>query len=186
MYISYSCTKKNGKVKCTNKGIRRDVLEKMVLEHLSKRVFNESILPSIIEKYNDFALTKNSELLLIKKQLWEQIKETEKGINNIVNLVVATGSVALTDKLKELEEKKVQLKATIAETENKLSEMSVDAEKLKKAFRKAKHMLGSGTLKNQKAIVQQYVKEVKIFKETIIVEYNISGTYTLKEELPRI
>ena len=58
--------------------------------------------------------------------------------------------------------------------------MSIDADKLKSAFNKAKRML-----KNRKAIVQQYVKEVVIFKDKIAVEYNISGTYTVKEELPR-
>ena len=46
-------------------------------------------------------------------------------------------------------------------------------------------MLGSGTLKNRKAIVQQYVKEVRIYKDRVIVEYNISGTYTVKEEISR-
>ena len=89
------------------------------------------------------------------------------------------------DKLKELEATKAQLQESLKETEQKISEMSIDANKLKSAFNKAKRMLKSGTLKNRKAIVQQYVKEVIIFKDKITVEYNVSGTYTVKEELPR-
>ena len=61
----------------------------------------------------------------------------------------------------------------------------IDANKLKSAFNKAKRMLKDGTLKNRKAIVQQYVKEVIIYKDKILVEYNISGTYTVKEEIQR-
>ena len=84
-----------------------------------------------------------------------------------------------------METTKAQLQESLSEAERKISEMSIDADKLKSAFNKAKRMLKSGTLKNRKAIVQQYVKEVVIFKDKITVEYNISGTYTVKEELPR-
>ena len=184
-YVSYSCTKKNGKVKCANPGISRDMLEQIILERLSEKVFNKDTLPTIIEKYNDFAMSKNSEFLLMKKELESKIDETEKGINNIVNLVVSTGSTALTNKLKELEITKAQLQESLTEAERKLSEMSIDAEKLKSAFNKAKRMLKSGTLKNRKVIVQQYVKEIVIYKDKITVEYNISGTYTVTEELTR-
>lgn len=184
-YVSYSCTKKNGKAKCDNTGISRDMLEQIILERLSEKVFNKDILPTIIERYNDFALSKNSEFLLMKKELEAKIAETDRGINNIVNLVVSTGSIALTDKLKELETTKSQLQESLIEAERKISEMSIDADKLKSAFNKAKRMLKSGTLKNRKAIVQQYVKEVVIFKDKIIVEYNISGTYTVKEKIQR-
>lgn len=185
VYISYNCTKRNGKVKCHNTGVQRDILEKIILEQLSEKVFNEAILPDIIEKYNDFALNKNGEFILRKKEIKERIKGTDKGISNIVELVVSTGSVALTDKLKELETTKLQLQESLLEIEQKISEMTIDSNKLKLAFRKAKKMLGSGTLKNRKAIVQQYVKEVRIYKDKVIVEYNISGAYTVKEEIIR-
>ena len=185
-YISYTCTKKNGKEKCRNKGIQRDLIESIMLKHLSEEVFNKEILPSVISKYNDFALTKNNEFLLMKNQLEKRIADTDKGINNLVNLVVSTGSSALAEKLKELEATKVQLELSLKDAERKLSEMTVDEAKLKKAFSKAKRMLKSGTLKNRKAIVQQYVKQVVIYPDSIEVEFNIIGdTYTIKETYPR-
>ena len=143
------------------------------------------MLPSIIEKYNDFALSKNSAFLSMQKELQAKIAEIDKGINNIVNIIVSTGSAALSDKLKELEATKAQLQESLSEAERKISEMHIDANKLKPAFNKAKRMLKSGTLKNRKAIVQQYVKEVVIYKDKITVEYNISGTYTVTEKLIR-
>ena len=63
--------------------------------------------------------------------------------------------------------------------------MSIDVNKLKSAFNKAKRMLKSGELKNRKAIVQQYIKEVVVYKDKITVEYNILSTFTVKEELQR-
>lgn len=184
-YVSYSCTKKNGKVKCKNPGISREQLEEMILDRLSDKVFNKDMLPSIIEKYNDFALSKNSTFLTMQKELQAKITETDKGINNIVNIIVSTGSAALTDKLKELESTKAQLQDSLSEAERKLSEMHIDANKLKSAFNKAKRMLKSGTLKNRKAIIRQYVKEIVIYKDKITVEYNISDTYTVKDEILR-
>lgn len=185
-YISYNCTKKNGKEKCRNKGVQRDVLESIVLKSLSEKVFNKDILPEIISKYNVFALSKNNEFVLMKKQLEKRIAETDKGITNIVNLVVSTGSAALAEKLKELEAEKESLEISLKEAERKLSEMTVDESKLKKAFSKAKRMLKSGALKNRKAIVQQYVKQVVMYPDKIEVEFNVIGdTYTIKETYPR-
>lgn len=82
-YVSYSCTKRNGKMKCKNKGTQKDVLETIVLKSLSEKVFNKDILPEIISRYNDFALSKNKEFIAVKKQLEQRLAEIEKGIANM-------------------------------------------------------------------------------------------------------
>ena len=184
-YISYTCTKKNGKEKCRNKGIQRDLIESIVLKHLSEKVFNKDIFPTIVSMYNDFALNKNSELLTMAKQIEKRISATDKGINNIVNLVVTTGSAALAGKLTELESEKANLEKSLIEAKRKISEMTVNEAELKKAFSKAKRLLVSGTLKNRKAIVQHYVKQVVMYNDKIEVEYNIFGGYTIKETLSK-
>ena len=185
-YISYTCTKKNGREKCRNRGTQRDLIESIILNKLSEKVFDVKILPEIIARYNDFALSKNKEFIAVKKQLEQRLAEIEKGIANIVNLVVTTGSAALAEKLKELELEKVTLEISLKEAERKLSEMSVDEAQLKKAFSKAKSLLKSGTLKNRKAIVQQYVKQVVMYPDKVEIEFNVIGdTYTIKESFPR-
>ena len=63
--------------------------------------------------------------------------------------------------------------------------MTVNEAELKKAFSKAKRLLVSGTLKNRKAIVQHYVKQVVMYNDKIEVEYNIFGGYTIKETLSK-
>lgn len=179
LYISYNCTKRNGKESCHNPGIKRDVLEKAVLGRLADAVFDEKLLPDIVAKYNDFAKEKDQELFAAKTQVERRIAETNNGINNIVNLVVQTGSSAPADKLKELEAEKVQLEASLLDIETQLEKMTVLEEALRAAFKEAKRMLQSGTLVNRKAIVDRYVKVVIIYPDTITVEFNISGTYTL-------
>lgn len=185
LYISYNCTKKNGKETCHNPGIRRDALEKAVLERLADAVFDEKLLPDIVAKYNDFAKEKDHELITTKNQIKRRIIETTKGINNIVSIVVQTGSSALADKLKELESEKVQLEASLLDVEVQLEKMIISEEALKAAFKKAKKMLQSGTLSNRKAIVDHYVKRVIIYPDQITVEFNISETYTIIETINR-
>jgi site-specific DNA recombinase len=185
-YISYTCTKKNGREKCRNRGTQRDLIESIILNKLSEKVFDVKILPEIISRYNDFALSKNKEFIAVKKQLEQRLAEIDKGIANIVNLVVTTGSAALAEKLKELELEKVTLEISLKEAERKLSEMSVDEAQLRKAFSKAKSLLKSGTLKNRKAIVQQYVKQVVMYPDKVEIEFNVIGdSYTIKESYPR-
>ena len=111
--------------------------------------------------------------------------ETEKAISNIVDIVVATGSAALTDKLKELERTKVELQQALFEAKKHIEEMYIDEKQLKRAFKIAKQMLRSGTLKNRKAIVGQYVKQIIIYKDRIVLEYKVSDTYSFKEEIDR-
>lgn len=185
-YISYTCTKKNGREKCRNRGTQRDLIESIILNKLSEKVFDVKILPEIIARYNDFALSKNKEFIAVKKQLEQRLAEIDKGIANIVNLVVTIGSAALAEKLKELELEKLTLEISLKEAERKLSEMSVDEAQLRKAFSKAKSLLKSGTLKNRKAIVQQYVKQVVMYPDKVEVEFNVIGdSYTIKESYPR-
>ncbi len=88
MYISYNCVKRNGSIKCKNHGIRRDDLGKLVLERLSSAVFSENVLPIILAQYNEYALSRNAEYITIMQELKHKLSDTEKGISNIVNVVV--------------------------------------------------------------------------------------------------
>lgn len=185
LYISYNCVKKNGSVKCRNPGVKRDVIEQLVLDRLSTMVFSKGVLPTILAKYNEYALSRNAEYLTITKGLQQRLADTEKGIENIVGVVVSTGSAALADKLKELEMTKQQLTQAIIDAEQQMSKLTVDESKLRAAFYKARRMLKSGTLKNRKAIVEKYIRQITIYKDKIEIEYAISDTYSFKEEVDR-
>ena len=94
---------KKRKIKCKNPEIKRDFIEVAVLKSLANKVFDEKQLPVVISKYNEFAASKNTELISSIEAIKNKISEIEKGIENIVNVVVQTGSMALSDKLKQLD-----------------------------------------------------------------------------------
>lgn len=185
LYVSYRCTKRNGKIKCINPEIQRDLIESIVLKKLANKVFDEKFLPEVICKYNEFAAAKNTELTASISAIKDKIAKTEKGIANIVNVIMQTGSVALSDKLKELECDKAKFEETLREKEQTLFEMKVNEKELKQAFKKAKKMLESGTLSNKKAIIDRYVKQIILYRDKIAIEFNVTDTYTITEEIER-
>lgn len=185
LYISYRCTKRNKNVKCKNREIQRDLIETIVQKRLASRVFDEKVLPEVISRYNEFAASKNTELISNINIIKDKIAETEKGITNIVNVIMKTGSAALSDKLKELECDKAKFEQTLHEKELELAEMTVNEKVLKQAFKKAKKMLELGTLTNKKAIIDRYVKQIVLYKDKIVIEFNVTDTYTITEEIGR-
>lgn len=185
LYISYRCTKRNGKIKCKNPEIQRDLIESIVQKRLAGKVFDETVLPEVISKYNEFAASKNTELISAIAMIKDKIAETEKGIANIVNVIMQTGSAALSDKLKVLECDKAKFEQTLYEKQRELSEMTVDEKVLKQAFKKAKKMLESGTLSNKKAIIDRYVNQIILHRDKIVIEFNVTDTYTITEEIER-
>lgn len=185
LYISYNCSKKNGSIKCKNPGIKRDYIEELVLKKLSSTVFRDDVIPTILAKYNEYAISRNTEYQTAINQIQQKLKETEKSISNIVEAVVSTGSIALADKLKEFENTKQQLTQSLIDAERKVSQLTTSKHNIKSAFYKAKQMLRSGTLKNRKAIVEKYVKQIIMYADRIEIEYVISDTYTFTETIER-
>lgn len=185
MYISYRCTKRNGKIKCKNPEIQRDLLESIVLKKLANKVFDDKMLPEVIGRYNEFAASKNTELTSTIAMIENKIVEVEKSVANIVNVIMQTGSAALSDKLKELECDKAKLEQALQEKERELSNMAVDEKILKQAFKKARKMLESGTLSNKKVIIDRYVNQIIMHRDKIVIEFNITDTYTIAEEVTR-
>lgn len=57
--------------------------------------------------------------------------------------------------------------------------------KMKNVFKRAKQMLKSGNLSNIKALVERYVNSVTIYKNEIIIEFNIFGEFTVREAFSR-
>ena len=93
--------------------------------------------------------------------------------------------MALSDKLKQLETDKQKYERILFDKEKEISSMKVEEKVLKQAFKKAKKMLETGTLVNRKEIIDRYVKQIVLHRDKIEVEFNITDTYTVTEEISR-
>ena len=137
-YVSYRCSKKNGKVICRNKEIRREDIEKLVLTRLSEKIFKSDLIPLIAERINTFIAGKDSETESVLNHINTRLKTIEKELKNIVNVIASTGSMALNNKLMELESEKAALVEETRRLELERDKSKLSVSDVKRLFRRAK------------------------------------------------
>ncbi len=184
-YVSYRCNAKNGAIKCINPEVKRDWIESEVLSILADRVFDEKAIPKLLERYRAFAATRD---MALKEELAgceTKLAAVERGIRNIVDLAVQSGSAALLEKLRELETQKSQLQAERISLDERLHARSVTEDQLRSAMREARERLISGTMENRRALVEQYVRRITVFPERIAIELSLPAELTVDQEVER-
>lgn len=183
-YVSYRCTKKNSSSRCMNREIRREDIEDHVLSNLASLVFDESVIPQIVDDYNGFRREQNKDAYSEIQKLSKNIKVKEGEISNVVNAISATGSLALANRLKQLEAEKAILDCEITELEVQLRIDDVDVESMKAAFRKARSMLQERSLPNMQRLLDAYVEKVYLFQDRVEIVYNFGFSAEIFKEKP--
>ncbi len=182
MYVSYRCTRRNQRIKdCKNSEIKRDKIEKLVLEKLSNVLFNPKVIPSLVAKYNAYISEKNGSAKEQVDTVKMKLMEIERKINNTVNLMVDTGSSALKNKLNELEQTKEKLQFSLSEAEKAMKQAHFSEEEICILFQKAKTQLKNGTLATRRIIIDQYISKVVVYPTKIEVYMNLMPDYVVKE-----
>lgn len=184
LYVSYKCTRRNQRdTTCTNSEINRDKLEQIVLDKLSNILFNPKMIPALVTEYNTYIASKNGGAQERMDALRKEIRDTERKINNAVNLMIETGSAALKNKLCELEQTKERLLFELSETEAALKQSEFSEDQIRRLFHKAKQQLKNGTLANRRMVIDQYINKVLIYPDRIEVYMNLMSDYMVKETI---
>lgn len=166
-YSSYRCTRRNGAASCSNKEICSETLDRTVLDTLSNHLFDESLLPELYRRYVDFAAEKNAEADNQLPALRKQLETVQRGINNIVGVITQTGSTALSDQLRSLEQQKAGLEIQIKEHLDIQKSRCLDYETMCAAFSEAKQLLKQGNLNCVRKVIEQHIDGVRLFPERI-------------------
>ena len=172
-YVGYRCSRANGKAKCRNSEIRREDIERLVLDKLADKVFSEDIIPIIANRINAYIAERDSQYTTIKKGITDRIKVIDKEIGNIVTVVASTASRSLMDKLTALESEKSTLEAELAHIERDIGATDLSVSDVKKLFTKARNLFKQGTLSSQKKLIDTFVDRVTVYKDRIEIQFNI-------------
>ena len=119
MYYYYKCATKKKGGKCDKKQEHKDVIEKLVVEHTVKKVLTDENIEMIAEKAMELINKEAADNSLLE-QYQAQFKDTEKRINNILDMLeqgIVTDSTK--SRLVELESLKKDLICNIAREKNK-------------------------------------------------------------------
>lgn len=180
-FITYRCNNRDRTAECMNKEIRRDHIEAYILEKLSEYVFDDSLIPIMREEYCSYQLSKNSDVVLMNENLKKRLRDVDREISNLVNLLAKTGSEALLGKLSRLEKEKDELQDKLNNIDIDGFNMQVSIEQISQSFNKARDMFREGKLVNTKKLIELFIDRVIVFEDHIDIYYNFRPNFHLPQ-----
>lgn len=173
--VVYRCSQHHGASRCSNGSIGRDYIEQLVLKQLSGYIFSEQSFPDIADAYQDYLRSLDTASIIKREAAERRLKEIDRNICNIVNVMMTTGSSTLSAKLQELETQKVQTEHQLDTLMRQQTQATVDLDKLHDAFCTARTMFASGTLRNERSreLLALFVDKVLVYHDRIEIRFNL-------------
>lgn len=161
-----------------NKEIRREYIEASVLDALSKHILNDKLIAKLADSYRKYQKSKNSDLIKSRDGLKTRISEITTQINNLVDIIVKSGSEVLAHKLTEIEVEKIHLEAEYNQICEVHEIQEITIEKLNESFFIARELLKAGELPATKKLVELYVDRVTVYNNHVDVLFKFHPDLT--------
>ena len=136
-----------------------------MLKALSEHIHNNKLIERLTDSYNRYQKYKNAGYIKIRDGFKERISIIETKINNLVDVIVNTGSEALAKKLSELEVEKIYLEADYNKICKVYNIQEITQDKLKKTFQIAKYLLETRELPGLRKLIENYVDKVIVYSD---------------------
>lgn len=166
IYYYYKCRSSKQKTGCKRKSIKKHLIEDIVIDRTIKLLFDDNMLEYLSEQA--VAMLKSENPLL--PQLKQQLSETEKGIENMLNAIqqgIFTKSTK--QRLDELEETKSRLETSILKEE--FENPFFTKEQILCWLHKFRTIDISNTEQRQQ-LVDYFVNSVYVFNDRLIINFN--------------
>ena len=174
-YIVYSCATRNNKKGCKNPSIRKENIEKYVIEKLKDVVLSDKSMKKIIENVMEIQNKSFLDYEKEKMKIDKKIKDVDAKIQKYFVLFEDEDISAsvLKNKLKELEEQKDRLKKKLVDTELLGSKSYITEEMVRDYLLLYKEGIFSDDEEIQKRAIEAFVEKVIITREEIKVIFKI-------------
>ena len=181
-YYYYKCgnAKRHGKAHCDLKAIRKEPLERFVVDTAIKVIFSDEIIERLIDLVIEAQQKENTRLPVLK----DQLRDTEKRLANLLE-AIEQGILTPTTKqrLDELEARKEALNTSILEEELKKPVLTREWIRFwLEKFRKG----DVGSTEHQRQIIDTFVNSVYVFDDRVVLNFNFTDdakTVTREEVL---
>lgn len=169
----YTCGGKKKRLNdCKKTSIRKEALEKIVLDYIHNTLGEEKIMNEIVSRLIEEQRNINKDTTLLKCYLKEQ-KHTETSINNILSIIEkGEASTSILNRLRSLEERQQQLEQQIA-IENAKKSYELTELEIRNYYSKAIHL-------TDKMLIEYLIKKIILFDDKMQIIFNSP----LKHESP--
>ncbi len=166
MYYYYKCTNAKRKKTCDKKPIKKDWIERIVVELTMARVLNEEQIDRIIDALLRLQEREDVTLPPLKKQL----KEAEKSINNLLKAIEAGIITSSTkERLISLENQKETLLTSIETA--KLQQNKLTKKQMEQWF--SQFCVGNPEDQSfRRNLIDTFVNSVYVYDDKIVLTYN--------------
>ena len=154
---------------CTNKDIRREYIEAHVLDTLARYVFDESLIPTLIQSYNDYQDGKNVVNVKKKQAAQKRLHEIENQISNLIKLAAESYSPTLVERLNQLEDEKKVIEEECAAQSKEEKQNFITEEELTKCFSEARKLMLAKRLETTKKLISLFIEKVIVYHDRVDV-----------------
>ena len=169
----YKCLGRKHQTGCKKSQVRKEILEQYVIDNIVEKMQRADAVETIVNyllKVQENRIKQNS----VVTSLVKEKRQTEKSINNIMEAIEQGGqSATVMKRMRELESK-------LTDIEKRLT-----IEKSQTAFRLTKEQIKefykAGLEKEPLQLINYFVKEIRLFDDKMIIEYNTPKTINLDE-----
>ncbi|QNK57437.1 recombinase family protein [Paenibacillus sp. PAMC21692] len=167
-YVTYRCGNRDQCKACRNPELRREYVERYVIDELQKKIFNDDAIPTLARQLSEYQAKKDEAVLAEASRLEKNLRETGKQIDNIVTAIASgVSNAALLGKLEELEAQKLKLGQHIVEHGTRKKKAAVTEDVLRQLLSKFKDHVANRDLPEIKKFVDSYVEKVIVYKKHV-------------------
>lgn len=173
----YKCFGRKHGNNCTKKTIRKEVIEKLILDTITEiinDIQNIRQLSELIYEYHKQRLEKQSELKLLLKEK----SDTEKSVKNLISAIENGLATKFTkERLEELETKLIDIDGKILLEKSK-SAIMVSKEEVEV-------FLTNALNKNGKLLIDYLIKKIVLFDDKVEIYFNYTNKKSPDDESHR-
>ena len=170
----YKCATVKKRKSCQKKTVRKQWLEDLVIAKTKALIMDDTVIDSIVSSVMGLQNKENIHLPLYEKQL----RETETGIQNMLNAIQAGILTSSTkERLEALEMQKKELEAKIAEERLAKPKLSEDFVRFwLTRFRK----LDLSQREQRQALIDTFINAIYLYDDKMLITFNYKeGTETV-------
>ena len=143
-----------------------------------QNIFDDKLIDRLAESYKKYQESKSSDTITTRDDLKTRISEMATQIDNLVGVIVKSGSAVLAQRLSEIEVEKIYLEAEYNQICEVYEIQEITIEKLTESFDMARELLKAGELSATKKLIELYVDRVTVYKNHVDVMFKFHPDIT--------